>query len=130
MTEVPTLDQFPVHASVAASDLDRARNWYREKLGLIPDEEDGGGLWFRFAGETWLYVYQTGSAGTAKNTVAGITVKGIEAVMNTLKARGLIFEEYNMPGLKTTEGLATWETAKAAWFKDSEGNTLELSETL
>lgn len=123
------LDQFPIHATVAASDLERARRWYADTLGLTPEQEDGG-LWFRFAGDTWLLVYQTESAGTAQNTVAGWTVKDIEAVMAALRERGLEFEEYDMPGMKTENGLATFETAKNAWFKDSEGNTFELSETL
>lgn len=125
-----TLENFPIHATVAASDLDRARTWFEEKLGLKPQEQDAGGFWFRFAGETWLYVYQTGSAGTAKNTVAGWTVNNIEAVMKELRDRGMEFEEYDMPGIKTEDGLATFETAKTAWFKDTEGNTFELSETL
>ncbi len=125
-----TLKDFPIHTTVAASDLDRARTWYREKLGLTPDKEDGGGFWIEFAGGTWLYVYATGSAGTAQNTVGGWTVENIEAVMKELRDRGVEFEEYDMPGIKTEEGLATFETAKNAWFKDSEGNTFELSETL
>jgi catechol 2,3-dioxygenase-like lactoylglutathione lyase family enzyme len=124
------LDQFPIHATVAASDLNRARDWYRDKLGLEPKTEDGGGMWFEFSGGMWLYVYATGSAGTAMNTVAGWTVINIEKVMDELRDRGLVFEEYDTPGIKTKDGLATWETAKAAWFKDSEGNTFELSETL
>ncbi|HLA93969.1 MAG TPA: VOC family protein [Actinomycetota bacterium] len=127
------LEQFPVHASVAASDIDRARTWYKEKLGLEPRKTDpGGGMWFEFAGGTWLYVYASGAAGTAQNTVAGWTVKGIESVMAGLRSRGVVFEEYDFPGgLKTVKGLAIWDgVAKAAWFKDSEGNTFELSEVL
>ena len=124
------LERFPVHASVAASDIGRARTWYRDKLGLEPKQTDpGGGLWFELGGGTWLYVFQTEFAGTAKNTVAGWTVKGIQAVMADLRARGVVFEEYDLPYLKTVDGLATWEgMARAAWFKDSEGNTFELSE--
>lgn len=126
------LEHFPVHASVAASDMERARTWYKDKLGLEPKMTDpGGGMWFEFAGGTWLYVYGSGAAGTAMNTVAGWTVTDIEAVMNDLRSRGVVFEDYNMPGLKTVNGLATWDgAAKAAWFKDSEGNTFELSEVL
>jgi len=124
------IDQFPIHTTVAASDLDRARSWYQEKLGLEPKKSDDGGLWFEFAGGTWLYVYKTGSAGTAKNTVGGWTVENIEKVMEELKGRGVVFEDYDMPGIKTEDGLATFETAKNAWFKDSEGNTFELSEPL
>ena len=124
------LEEFRMHTNAAAEDLDRARAWYEEKLGLTPKEEDGGGLWYRFEGDTWLYVYKTGSAGTAKNTIAGWTVQDIEKVMQELRRRGVEFEDYDMPGIKTEDGLATFETAKNAWFKDSEGNTFELSEPL
>ena len=122
------LAQFPVHATVAATDVERARRWYEEKLGLMPEREDPGGVWYRFATDTWLYLYQTSSAGTAKNTIAGWTVTGIEAVMASLRARGVVFEEYDFGELKTVDGLADFGLAKAAWFKDSEGNTYELSE--
>ncbi|MBI4261682.1 MAG: VOC family protein [Actinobacteria bacterium] len=119
-----------MHTIVAASDLDRARAWYAEKLGLVPKKEDPGGIWFESAGGTWLYVYATGSAGTAQNTVGGWAVQDIESVMAELRGRGVVFEEYDMPGMKTENGLADFGMAKAAWFKDSEGNTLELSELL
>jgi catechol 2,3-dioxygenase-like lactoylglutathione lyase family enzyme len=114
----------------AASDLDRARAWYERKLGLVPEREDEGGVWFRFAGDTWLYLYGTPSAGTAMNTMASWTVTGIESVMTEMRARGVVFEDYDFGELKTVEGLADFGTAKAAWFKDSEGNTYELSEVL
>jgi len=125
-----TLAAFPIHATVAAEDLARARTWYEQKLGLAPDREEPGGVWYRFAGETWLYLYGTSSAGTARNTVAGWTVTGIEAVMSALRKRGVTFEDYDLGELKTVDGLADFGTAKAAWFKDSEGNVLELSEVL
>lgn len=119
------LTQFPVHTSLATSDLERAKTWYLEKLGLTPNQENGG-IWFRFAGDTWLHVYQTSAAGTAQNTVAGITVTNIEEVMEQLRERGVEFEDYEV----TENGLATFETAKVAWFRDPDGNTIELSETL
>lgn len=126
------LQNFPVHASVAASDIGRARTWYQEKLGLDPKKTDpGGGMWFEFAGGSWLLVYSSGAAGTAQNTVAGWTVEDIEAVMDELRSHGVVFEEYDMPGIRTVNGIATWEgMAKSAWFKDSEGNTFEISEVL
>lgn len=120
------LTDFPIHTSVAVSDLDRAETWYQEKLALTPDQRDSGGFWYQFDGETWLHVYKTDAAGTAQNTVAGITVEDIEAVMAELRDRGVDFEDYEM----TENGLATFETAKTAWFKDPDGNTYELSETL
>jgi catechol 2,3-dioxygenase-like lactoylglutathione lyase family enzyme len=124
------LEDFPIHATAAASDLDRARRWYHDRLGLLPEKEDPGGVWYRFGGDTWLYLYGTGSAGTAQNTIAGWTVHGIEAVMADLRARGVVFEDYDLGELKTFNGLADFGPAKAAWFKDSEGNTYELSEVV
>ena len=122
------LSQFPISARAAAIDLDRARRWYEEKLGLVPEREDPGGAWYRFGGETWLYLYSTPSAGTAQNTIAGWEVTDIESVMADLRARGVTFEDYDFGEARTIEGLVDFGTAKAAWFKDSEGNTYELGE--
>ncbi|MFI5291369.1 MAG: VOC family protein [Candidatus Limnocylindrales bacterium] len=122
------LRSFPVHASVAASDLARARAWYEEKLGLIADAEDMGGVWYRFADDTWLSLFETPYAGTAKNTIAGWSVTGIEAVMADMRARGVVFDDVDMGEVKTVDGLLDVGVAKAAWFKDSEGNTFEISE--
>jgi catechol 2,3-dioxygenase-like lactoylglutathione lyase family enzyme len=124
------LDAFPIHATAAAVDLDRARRWYEDKLGLVPAREDPGGVWYRFAGETWLYLYGTPSAGTARNTIAGWTVRDIEAVMAELRGRGVTFEDYDLGELRTVDGLADFGSAKVAWFQDSEGNTYELSEVM
>lgn len=124
------LTDFPIHATAAAIDLARARQWFEEKLGLVPGREDAGGVWFHFAGDTWLYLYATPSAGTARNTIAGWTVTGIEAVMADLRRRGVVFEDYDFGEVKTVDGLADFGAAKAGWFKDSEGNTYELSEVL
>ena len=79
-------------------------------------------------GDTWLYLYATAAAGTARNTIAGWTVRDIETVMADLRERGVTFEDYDMGDLKTVDGLADFGMAKAAWFKDSEGSTFELSE--
>ena len=123
------LERFPIHATVAASDLDRARTWYAEMLGVTPKREEMGNLWYEFAPGTWLLVYQTESAGTAQNTQAGWTVQDIESVMEELRSRGVSFEEYDFGEAKTQDGLLDIPgMGKAAWFKDSEGNTFELSE--
>jgi catechol 2,3-dioxygenase-like lactoylglutathione lyase family enzyme len=128
--KVATLRDFPISSRAAAIDLDRARRWYDEKLGLVPEREDPGGVWYRFGDETWLYLYATPSAGTAKSTIAGWQVTDIEAVMAGLRSRGVTFEDYDLGEVKMIDGLADFGTAKAAWFKDSEGNTFELSEVL
>ena len=122
------LEQYPISARAAASDLARARDWYREKLGLTPQREAMGGVWYRFGGDTWLYLYETPSAGTAQNTIAGWQVQGIEQVMADLRGRGVTFEEYDFGEMRTVDGLIEMGGAKAAWFKDSEGNTYELTE--
>ena len=126
-----TLTDYPMSARVAAVDIGRARAWYDEKLGLVPSKEEAGGmaLWYR-TGETWFLLYQTESAGTAQNTVGGWEVSGIEELMDDLRARGVTFEEYDFGnGMATVNGLMTVPPgSKAAWFRDSEGNTFELTE--
>lgn len=124
------LSAHPMSARLAASDIARARAWYQEKLGFSPEREEmgGAGLWYR-SGETWFYLYQTDSAGTARNTVAGWEVGGIEALMGELRSKGVTFEEYDFGEMRTENGLLSAPGGyKAAWFKDSEGNTLELTE--
>ena len=116
------------HSAVAVSDPTRAREWYEAKLGLTHQQEDPGGLWYRFGSEGWLYVYPSSSAGTAKNTVAGWAVSDLAAEMAELRSRGVVFEEYDMPGLKTVNGVVDFGPAKVAWFKDPDGNTFELSQ--
>ncbi|MDO8484863.1 MAG: VOC family protein, partial [Candidatus Limnocylindrales bacterium] len=105
------LKRFPIHATAAAIDLGRARRWYDEKLGLVPEREDPGGVWYHFGGDTWLYLYATPSAGTARNTIAGWTVTGIEAVMAGLRERGVTFEDYDFGEVKTVDGLADFGKA-------------------
>ncbi len=123
------LEEFPVHATVAASDIERAKTWYSEKLGLDPKKELMGSLWFEFAPGTWLLVYQTEAAGTAKNTQAGWTVKELRSVVEALRGRGVVFEEYDFGEIKTEDGVLTVPgMGSSAWFKDSEGNIFELSE--
>jgi catechol-2,3-dioxygenase len=122
------LSRFPISARAAARDLGRARTWYEERLGLVPEHEDAGGVWYRFAGETWLYLYATPSAGTAQNTIAGWQVVDIESVMAELRARGVVFEQYDLGDVPMVRGLADFGAARAAWFTDCDGNTYELTE--
>jgi catechol 2,3-dioxygenase-like lactoylglutathione lyase family enzyme len=116
------------HAAVAISDPAQSRKWYEDKLGLKVKQEDPGGVWYQFGNESWLYVYQSGSAGSAKNTVGGWAVDDLAGEMNELRRRGVVFEEYDMPGLKTVDGVVDFGPAKVAWFKDPDGNTFELSQ--
>jgi catechol 2,3-dioxygenase-like lactoylglutathione lyase family enzyme len=123
------LNRFPLIARLAASDIGRAKAWYAEKLGLVPEVEEMGGQVLNYrTGDTWFALYQTPFAGTAQNTVAGWTVKGIEAVMAELRGRGVVFNDYDFGEIKTVDGLMSMGGYKAAWFTDSEGNIIELSQ--
>ena len=122
------LKDYPLTPRLPAADLDRARAWYEDKLGLVPDSIEMGGAWYQTGGG-WFYLYQTPSAGTAQNTAAGWTVTSIETVMDEIRGRGITFEEYDFGDMgRTDRGLMITPGGKAAWFKDSEGNLLELSE--
>lgn len=125
------LSNFPISARLPAADIERARRWYSQKLGLEPSKEemDGQSLWYRTA-DTWFLVYATQAAGTAQNTAAGWQVEDLEQVMADLRAHGVEFEDYDFgPEFRTVNGLLVLPAGKAAWFKDSEGNIIELSET-
>jgi len=119
----------PIRAYILASDVPRARKFYEETLGLKPGEPYGGGVIYR-CGETEAFLYQTPNAGTSKASQAFWQVADVEAEVAELKARGVVFEEYDMPGIKMQNGIATGGGAKTAWFKDSEGNIMAVSQRL
>jgi catechol 2,3-dioxygenase-like lactoylglutathione lyase family enzyme len=108
--------------------VERARKWWHEKVGMTPTKEDPGGLWYACADGTWVAITHSGFAGTARNTAVSFTVSEIERLMEELRDRGVAFEEYDMPGFKTENGLFAMGGYKAAWFKDSEGNVVEIAE--
>ncbi len=121
------LSDCPIIPTLPAADIDRARTWYEEKLDLKPAEERADGLRYECGGTQFL-LYPTSFAGTAQNTLAGWQVTDIRAEMADLRGRGVTFEEYDFPGLKTDDGVAEFEGGKGCWFKDSEGNTLALNQ--
>jgi catechol 2,3-dioxygenase-like lactoylglutathione lyase family enzyme len=125
-----SLADYPVYAVLPCSDFERARGWYEEKLGLRPESDEmPGNAWYRCANGTSFILTTSAYAGTAQNTAAGFTVRGIESVMGTLRSRGVEFLEYDFGEMgKTQDGLMVMGQYKAAWFKDTEGNILELSE--
>jgi catechol 2,3-dioxygenase-like lactoylglutathione lyase family enzyme len=121
------LDTYDIGPTLPASDMARAKAWYEEKLGLTPYNESPAGMSYR-TGNTRFDVYPTQYAGTAQNTAAGWIVDDVEKVVEELRGRGVVFEEYDFPGLKTVNGVAEIEGERAAWFKDSEGNILAVSQ--
>ncbi len=120
------LQKSPIYAYLPAQDVKRARAFYEQKLGLKPTTEREGGVVYEFGGGTAAFLYPTPNAGTSKASQAFWQVEDVEREVAELKARGVEFEEYDMPGLKTKGGVATAGGAKAAWFKDTEGNTLAI----
>lgn len=114
-------------AVLPAKDIARARDFYRDVLGLEPaDAMDEENLMYRCGNGTAFLLYKTDNAGTAKNTQMGWATDNIEVEVADLKGRGVVFEEYDFPGLKTDNGVAATPVGKAAWFTDSEGNILNL----
>jgi catechol 2,3-dioxygenase-like lactoylglutathione lyase family enzyme len=115
-----------MYAYIPAKNVARAREFYERKLGFSPAREVAGGVMYEFGGGTACFLYPTPNAGTSKASQAFWQVEDIEREVADLRSRGVQFEEYDMPGMKTKDGIATAGGAKAAWFKDTEGNILAL----
>jgi catechol 2,3-dioxygenase-like lactoylglutathione lyase family enzyme len=132
------LDARDVATRLPAQDLERARAFYAEKLGLVAVEERPGGLRYR-CGNGWFALFASSGAPSGAHTQMGWEVDDLEATVAQLRRRGVVFEEYDLPGLKTVNGIA--EVAgnypsrggvgeKAAWFRDSEGNLLGIGQAI
>jgi len=124
------LQKFPMYAYIPAKDVPRARQFYERKLGFKPKEELGGGVVYEFGEQTACFLYPTPNAGTSKASQAFWEVDDVEREVAELKSRGVEFENYDMPGEKSENGIVTAGGAKAAWFKDSEGNILAVIQSL
>jgi predicted enzyme related to lactoylglutathione lyase len=124
------LQDSPVIPYIPTSDLARARKFYEQVVGLKPSQEINGGLVYKCGSGTEIFMYVSGGAGTSKASQAFWQVKDIKAEMAELRSRGLVFEEYDVPGMKTDNGIATGGGAMAAWFKDSEGNIMAIIQSI
>jgi predicted enzyme related to lactoylglutathione lyase len=120
------LQKSPLYAYIPVKDLARARKFYEQKIGLVPKEEKLGGLLYEFAGGTACFMYVTPNAGTSLANQAYWQVDDVAREVEELKRRGVAFEEYDTPQMKTVNGILSMGGAKAAWFKDSEGNIMAL----
>ncbi len=114
----------PSRPTIAVRDKAKAIEFYRDVLGLKLVDENPVGATFACGKGTFLEVYPSELAGTAKNTVAGFEVPDLELAMNELRARGISFEEYESP--KTVDGIARLGPNRGAWFKDPDGNIFAL----
>jgi predicted enzyme related to lactoylglutathione lyase len=119
-------NQSRVAAMLPAQDLERAKAFYRDKLGLTPIQEDPGGVMYQMAGGTGFGVFRSGGTPSGTHTQMALEVPDVEQAVKDFRARGVKFEEYDSPMLKTVDGIADIGGTKAAWFKDSEGNVIGL----
>jgi catechol 2,3-dioxygenase-like lactoylglutathione lyase family enzyme len=129
------LENAKVATRLPAQDLERARAFYSEKLGLEPAEQRAGGLLYRVAnGEFGLFASAGGPSG--EHTQIAFEVDDLETVVAELRRRGVEFEEYDFPGLSTVDGIADIDGnypskgkgERAAWFRDSEGNLIAIGQ--
>jgi catechol 2,3-dioxygenase-like lactoylglutathione lyase family enzyme len=124
------LQRSPMFAYIPARDVARARAFYEGTLGFHPARETAGGVVYEFGGRTACFLYPTSNAGTSKASQAFWEVEDIEREVAELKERGVQLEDYDIPGPRSANGVVTAGGAKAAWFKDTEGNILAIIETL
>ncbi|MGH3760825.1 VOC family protein [Actinophytocola sp.] len=126
-----------VATRLPARDLERARAFYADKLGLEPAEERPGGLLYRL-GNTRFALFASIGAATGEHTQMSFEVDDIVAVVDELRSRGVVFEDVDVPGLRTVDGIAEVEGnypsvgagERAAWFRDSEGNLLGIGQPI
>jgi predicted enzyme related to lactoylglutathione lyase len=123
------LSTSPIRAYIPVLDVARARKFYEEIIGLRPKLEYAGGVVYECGGAE-VFMYPTPNAGTSKASQAFWQVADVEAEVADLKARGLKFEEYNMPGMTMENSIVTAGGAKTAWFKDTEENILAISQRI
>ena len=124
------LSECRVEALLAVSDVERAKRFYEDQLGLRPGETDGESVNYPCAEGTGITVYRSAeNAGKSPATSAGWFVDDLDETMDELGSRGVVFERYDQPGLKTDErGVFDAGRFRAAWTKDPDGNTVAFTE--
>jgi predicted enzyme related to lactoylglutathione lyase len=124
------LDSSRVEANIPASNLARARDFYADKLGLTPSQEyEGVAMSFRTTAGTSFNLYETEYAGLARHTIAQWHVDDIEKEVEDLKAKGVEFQVFDLPGVEWQAEVASLPgMGRAAWFTDSEGNVMCLDQ--
>lgn len=110
-------------AMLPAHDVDRAVAWYADKLGLKPAQQDENGASFAFEGVA-AFLYKSDFAGTAEHTLLSFDTPDLAADMQAMRGKGVAFLDYDLPGLKTENGVASFGPVRNAWARDLEGNIL------
>jgi predicted enzyme related to lactoylglutathione lyase len=124
------LKNAPIVPYIPVADVTRARNFYENTIGLKPKEVHPEGVVYECGDHSWVFMYPSQGAGTSRASTAFWEVADLESEIAQLRSKGVVFEEYDMPGIKTVNGIATGGGAKTAWFKDTEGNILAVSQRI
>jgi catechol 2,3-dioxygenase-like lactoylglutathione lyase family enzyme len=119
---MPMPAEWSFGATIPAKDLDGTRRFYEDVLGAQVVMEDPDGIIYR-SGDSYFSLYPTEFAGTAQHTLGAFMVGDAEAAVADLRGKGVTFEEYDLPGLKTVNGIAELGGLRGAWFKDPEGTS-------
>ena len=114
-------------ATLAASDQERARRFWKDVFGLDPVRGDMGGDFYVIGG-VGVLVYESQFAGTNKATAFSIMTDDLDRDMAALREKGVAFHEYDLPGIKTENGVVEMDGERGAWFDDSEGNIIALAQ--
>src|SRR5262245_40333555 len=123
------LSKSPVCATLPFDGLDKAESFYTKRIGLelVAGSANDGFLEFKAGGQTVLQVFESDSK-KSDDTAATFEVKDLDKEMADLRSRGVTFEEYDMPGVKTVNGVAAMGQSRGAWFKDQGGNVIAVCE--
>jgi catechol 2,3-dioxygenase-like lactoylglutathione lyase family enzyme len=127
LEEVPMFRPKAVTAAIPAQDFARAKSFYADKLDLRPTQETDEEARYRL-GDTEFLVFPSSGKASGDHTQLAFLVDDLEASVKELRDKGVMFEEYDMPGFKSVNGIVELEGEKGAWFKDSEGNLLAIAE--
>jgi catechol 2,3-dioxygenase-like lactoylglutathione lyase family enzyme len=122
------LAQARVRPTLPASDFERAKDFYAQKLGFTPVEETPAGASYETKDGDRFFVFPSAGVASGTHTQVGFEVDDVVAEVAVLRERGVVFEEYDLPDFKTEDGVVTTGEMKAAFFKDSEGNVLGLAQ--
>ena len=118
-----------VGTAIPCSDFERAKGWYKEKIGFSPSEETPEGATYMCAEGTDFFLFPSSGKASGDHTQMAFAVTDVVAEVAELKKVGVTFEEYDFPGMKTVDGIVDMGGGRGAWFKDSEGNLIAIFES-
>lgn len=125
------LNDATMYTVFPAKDVERLKRFFLEKLGLDPVDEQMG-MYFYDVGGSKFFLYESSYAGTNQATAASFDVTDLQEVVDDLKNKGVVFEHYDMPGMTLEGDVHTMDgtPVKSAWFKDTEGNIININQTV